>query len=167
MHLVRHALPEARGRAILRVVGVGNRWRSDDGVGLEVARLLREALPAVDVIEQEGEPADLIDTLTGPEAVWLVDAVSSGAEPGTVHRVDAGEQPLPAELFNASTHTMGLAEAVELARVLGRLPGRLVVFGVEGASFAAGEGLTPEVESAAGHVAAAIREEVERCTSVR
>jgi hydrogenase maturation protease len=41
---------------------------------------------------------------------------------------------------------MGLPEAVELARELGRLPGRLVVYGIEGENFEAGEGLTEAVQ---------------------
>ena len=168
VHLLRDAFPLARGRPILRIVGIGNRWRSDDAAGLEVVRLLRGTVaPDVEVVEQEGEPADLIDVLSGADRVWLVDAVSSGAAVGTVHRVDATDAELPAELFHASTHTLGLAEAVEIGRALGRLPERLVVFGIEGGSFAAGEGLTAEVESAAGQVAVEIREEVERCTNGR
>ena len=64
----------------------------------------------------------LMDAWEGAETVWLVDAVSSGAQAGAVHRVDASEEELPARLFRASTHHFGLAEAVELARALGRLP---------------------------------------------
>jgi hydrogenase maturation protease len=117
------------------------------------------------VLEREGEPAGLIDAWNGAEALWLVDAVSSGSPPGTVHRIDVAEQELPSDLFRASTHHLGLAEAVELARALGRLPERVVFYGIEGGSFDAGEGLTPAVEDAVGEVAAAIRKEVETCTS--
>jgi hydrogenase maturation protease len=147
------------------VIGIGNAWRRDDAAGLAVARLLVGTLPGVDVLEREGEPAGVIDAMDGADAVWLVDAVSSGSAPGTVHRLDAAEQELPAEMFRASTHHLGLGEAVELARALGRLPERTVFYGVEGASFEAGEGLSPEVERAVTQVAEAIREEVERCTS--
>ena len=95
------------------------------------------------MLEREGEPTALIDAWEGADALWLVDAVSSGAEPGTVHRLDASERALPPDLFRASTHHVGLAEAVELARALGRLPARTVVFGIEGGSFAVGEPLSP------------------------
>jgi hydrogenase maturation protease len=149
----------------LIVIGVGNPWRRDDAAGLMVARRLRGALPeGVEVLEREGEPTGLVDAWEGADALWLVDAVSSGAAPGTVHRLDASEHELPAELFRASTHHLGLAEAVELARALGRLPVRTIFYGIEGASFDAGEGLTPEVEAAAGEVAASVREEVTECT---
>jgi hydrogenase maturation protease len=147
------------------VIGVGNPWRRDDAAGLVVARRLRETLPTeVEVREKAGEPTALIDAFDGADVLWLVDAVSSGAEPGTVHRVDAAERPLPAELFRTSTHHFGLAEAVELARALGRLPRTAVVLGIEGASFEAGEGLSPPVEAAVERVAEQVRKEVAACT---
>jgi hydrogenase maturation protease len=143
----------------VRIVGVGNPWRSDDGAGLAVARALRGTIPGVEVLEREGEPAALIEAWDGADAAWVVDAVRSGAPPGTIHRFDAGEGPLPAELFGASTHHLGVADAVELARVLGRLPGRLVVVGIEGASFGAGDTLTPEVAAAVDRLVAILRRE--------
>jgi hydrogenase maturation protease len=82
-----------------------------------------------------------------------------------VHRLDAAAGPLPTELFAASTHHLGLADAVELARALGRLPERLVVVGIEGRSFDAGEGLSPDVEAAVGDAVATVRREVGPCTS--
>ena len=144
---------------------VGNRWRADDAVALEVAERLPAALPAgVEVAVHEGEPTALIGEWDGVDALWIVDAVSSGAEPGTVHRLDAGEKPVPTELFRGSTHHVSLAETVELARALGRLPARTVVVGIEGASFAVGESLTPAVEAAVDHAVELIAQEVLACT---
>jgi hydrogenase maturation protease len=129
-----------------------------------VARRLQGTLPAgVELSEREGEPTALIDAWEGAAALWLVDAVSSGAEAGTVHRLDASERELPAELFRGSTHHVGLAEAVELARALGRLPRQTVVYGVEGGSFEVGDELTPAVAAAVERVADAVREEVVEC----
>ena len=142
----------------LRVVGVGNDMRGDDAVGLVVARNLRELLPEADVIERSGEPADLLEALgDGVEAVVLVDAVSSGAPPGEVHRVDATEAALPFAA-SASTHGLGLAETIELGRALGRLPARLLVYGIEGRTFEVGAPLSPEVARAAVAVAAELRQ---------
>jgi hydrogenase maturation protease len=168
MHLVRDAFPDAGDRATLRVVGIGNAWRNDDRAGLAVARRLAGTLPeGVAVLEREGEPTSLMDSWEGAEAVWVVDAVSSGAEPGTVHRHDAGTQELPAQLFRTSTHHFGLAEAVELARAVGRLPEKVIVYGIEGANFETGETLSPKVEAAAARVAEAVRKEVAGSTSER
>ena len=169
MHLVRHPLPEAGGRAgVARVVCVGNRWRSDDAAGLEVGARLEGTLPAtVELVCHEGEPTALLATFEDADAVWLVDAVSSGREPGTVQRLDAAEKQLPAELFHTSTHHVGLAEAVELARVLGQLPRSAVVYGIEGASFEVGGELSPQVAAVIETVVNAVRDEVVTCTSER
>ena len=120
--------------------------------------------PDVELLEREGEPTALIDAWEGATVVWLVDAVSSGAEPGTLHRLDASEHELPTDLFRRSTHHVGVAEAVELARVLGRLPERTVVFGIEGGSFEIGDELTPAVAAAIELTADAVRTEVTACT---
>jgi hydrogenase maturation protease len=73
-----------------------------------------------------------------------------------VHRFDAGDEPVPAQAFRSSTHAIGIADTIELARALGRLPSRVLVYGVEGADFGTGHGLTPAVEAAVGRVVAAI-----------
>jgi len=149
---------------VLKLVGVGNRWRGDDGAGLEVASILARRAPAgVSVLEHEHEPVDLIEAFDGASTVWLIDAVRSGAAPGTLHRFDASERPLPAELFSVSTHHLGLADAVELARALKRLPGRVIVHGIEGGSFAAGGELTPAVAAATRTLADALEAEVAAC----
>jgi hydrogenase maturation protease len=120
---------------------------------------------AVELDRREGEPTAVLAAFEGADMVWLVDAVCSGVRPGTVHRLDATVQELPSEVFRTSTHHVGLAEAVELARALGRLPRSTVVYGIEGASFAVGDGLSPDVAAVIDSVAAAIREEVAACTS--
>jgi hydrogenase maturation protease len=165
---VRDALPEARGPAVLKVIGIGNAWRGDDAAGLAVAERLSGRLPdGVELLQREGEPTGLLDAWAGSDAIWLVDAVRSGAPPGRVYRLDAGDSALPAELFRGSTHHLGVPDAVELARALGQLPRTLVVFGIEGESFAAGHGLSPAVASAVERVAEHVREEVEECTRRR
>ena len=140
---------------------VGNRLRGDDAAGLEVARHLRGTLPAgVEITEREGEPTALIGGWEGVDALWVVDAVSSESETGMVHRLDASDRALPPDPFRASTHHVSLAETLELARTLGRLPAQTIVYGIEGGSFAVGEPLTPAVAAAAVAVANAIRDAV-------
>jgi hydrogenase maturation protease len=125
----------------LLAIGLGNELRGDDAAGLLVARAIRDRAGAgIEAAEHEGEPVALLDLWEGAELVVVADAVGgSGAAPGTVHRFDAGEGPLPALFGGPSTHALGLAETIELARALGRLPARLIVFGIEGERFGAGE----------------------------
>lgn len=142
------------------IIGVGNAMRGDDGVGPLVARRLAQVLPPeVSVAEESGEGTRLMESWVGEDAVFVVDAVSSGSEPGTIVRFDAIERVIPASYFRYSTHAFSLAEAVELSRALEMLPPRLVIFGIEGASFSPGEGLTPAVEQAAEEVVRRMAEE--------
>jgi len=144
------------------VIGVGNAMRGDDGVGLLVAAALEKRVPpGVSVVPCEQEPSRLIDAWAGAKTAIVVDAAASGAAPGTVNRFDASETPIPAGVFRSSTHAFGVGDAIELARVLGRLPGRVLVYGVEGAAFAPGEPLTPPVEAAVEQVAAAVLSDLE------
>lgn len=124
-----------------------------------MARSLKDEVDA-EVREHDGETATLLEWLEHSDAAWLVDAASSGAEPGTIHRFDAGSGPLPSIPSRLSTHGVGLADSIELARTMGCLPGKCVVFAVEGASFETGRGLSGTVRSAAREVAARIRAEL-------
>ncbi len=80
--------------------------------------------------------------------VILIDAVAVQGTPGKVYRIDANAMPLPAKLFSRSTHDFGVAAAIELARALGQLPSRVIVFGVEGQDFFDGAELSSPVEQA-------------------
>ena len=143
------------------VVGVGNDFRGDDGVGLEVVRLLRGVVePEVALHACEGEPVALIDAWSDCDKVVLVDAMRSGAPAGTIRKLAAERDPLPPELGRPSTHLLGVAEAVELARALGRLPREVVVYAIEGERFDAGTELSPPVAAAAQRVAASIEDEL-------
>jgi hydrogenase maturation protease len=148
------------------VVGVGNFYRGDDAVGLEVAERLRAQASGVEVVTCEREPWRLLDAWAGADLALIVDAVSSGAEPGTVHRFDATERAVPSSVFRGSTHAFGVGEVIALAQALGRLPGRLLVYGIEGEKFTAGEGLSPAVAAVVESVTSELLEEV-GCTSAR
>lgn len=142
------------------IIGIGNEYRSDDAVGPLIARRLA-AITGVRVVEED-EGTDLIADWTDAQTVILIDAVSSGTPPGTIHRLDAASAPLPVGFFRCSTHAFSVAEAVELSRVLGLLPPRLIFYGIQGKSFEAGHGLSPEVADAVDTVTKQIRGEIEQ-----
>ena len=130
------------------VIGVGNPDRGDDAAGLAVARRIRDAAPRdVTVTELDGDQLKLLDAWDGADEVYVVDAVCSGGQPGTAYRFD-GSGPLGARFRQRGTHTFSLAEVIELARALHRLPARLAGYGIEAATFAHGASLSPEVEAA-------------------
>jgi hydrogenase maturation protease len=136
-------------------------------VGPAVAERLRAA--GAPVLDCGDEPTRLLDLWDGLDAIVVVDAVRSGAPAGTVHRVDAGGGPLPRDLGLASTHAMGIADALELGRALGRAPRRVVVLGIEGVSYGMGEEMTPAVAAELDGLVVSVLRELEEvpCTSGR
>jgi hydrogenase maturation protease len=132
------------------IIGIGNEYRSDDAVGLVVARAIQaRRLPQVSILEATGEGTALFEVWKEADNVILIDAVTSQAPAGTIHQLDAQAGPISPSFFALSTHAFGVAEAIELARILGNLPARLIVYGIEGKHFVAGINLLPEVERAA------------------
>lgn len=139
------------------IIGVGNLYRSDDAVGILIARKLKDRVSGrIDVKEQSGEGTSLMEAWEGYDRVCVVDAVSSGGTAGSIHRIDASQKPIPAKFFSCSTHNFGVAEAIELARTLNQLPDHLQLYGIEGGNFQPGENLSAEVERAMASVEAEI-----------
>jgi hydrogenase maturation protease len=147
------------GAPRILVIGVGNLSRGDDGLGILAARrLARSAPPGVVVREASGEGTGLLAMWEGEERVVLLDAVRTGSPPGTVVRVDAVRERVPPDWCRCSSHLFGVGEAIELARVTGRLPGSLVVYGIEGERFGFGEPLSPAVEAALAELEQRVRD---------
>ena len=146
----------------LLVVGVGNPYRGDDGAGLVIARELEERKPDnVQIHQNFGEVAELIELIKSAKTVILIDAVSSGSEPGQVFRYDAAREELPADYFRCSTHNFSIPEGIELARALGQLPRKVIIYGIEGKDFSSGEGLSPEVEDSVQAVVDRVLNEIQ------
>ena len=145
------------------VIGIGNAYRSDDAVGLYVAGQVRShALKGVAVVEGIGDGFALVDAWSDSDRAFVIDCASSGAPPGTTFRFDALRETIPSDLFSGlSTHSISVNEAIELARVLNRLPKGLVVYGIEGENMSAGVELTSAVQDSARMVAASIVEEIQ------
>ncbi len=154
-------------KPVARIIAVGNALRGDDAAGVALGKVLRaRAIEGADVVDATGEGTELMDAWGDADFVVIVDACRSGSTPGAVLRLDARENEIPSALFHYSTHAFGVAEAVELSRVLGQLPTRLIIYGIEGACFAAGRPLSPEVESAVLEVADLIESDIYRLEGV-
>lgn len=154
----------AAGTPRVVVIGVGNAYRRDDGLGPAVLDRLAggDPLPGVRLVAETGETSRLIDAWCGADLAIVVDAVrAEPARPGRIHRFTVpGRAPDGRQDGAASSHGLGLGEAVELAGLLDRLPARLVFFAVEVAEVGFGAGLSARVSAAAGEVAARIRGEL-------
>jgi hydrogenase maturation protease len=145
------------------LVGLGNPDRGDDGVGQIVARKLAANLPAgVAVAESGADMTSLIAAWEGFDAVICIDAAAPLTAPGRIHRYDLATTELLHDVVHVSSHGLGLADTVALARVLNAAPRDIIVYAVEGTSFAIGATMTPEVSMAVAEVVDHIADEVER-----
>jgi len=140
----------------LLVIGVGNRDRGDDGVGPVVCDLVEQlSLPYVDTIVFEGSVLDLPLRWSTTNRVVIVDAAEPTGEPGRITTTDGLAERLTTP-STVSTHTIDVGAAIEMARVLDRLPVELSIIGIEGAEFGFGAPLSSAVERSAHRVAADI-----------
>jgi hydrogenase maturation protease len=144
------------------VIGVGNPFRRDDGVGHRVVEALAREVAATapppmapgsgrlhgaQLSVTDGEPARLIELWRGAEVAVVVDAVVTGSLPGRLKVWDAATQALP-NRSTTSSHASGVGEACALGAALDALPGRLLVVGIEAADTDDGTDLSPPVERA-------------------
>ena len=95
--------------------------------------------------------------LVGGHGAVVVDAVRTGAPPGTLLVSPAAAMPEVTDAA-ASTHGLGVRDTLALARALGRLPARAYVVGVEAEQTRLGEGLSAPVRAAVPLAASAVLE---------
>lgn len=148
----------------IRIIGLGNELRGDDAVGLMAARRIRQEVgDRAEVIEAEMAGVGLIDLMQGARVAILIDAARSGQSPGTIHRLDASAGPIALLMFPHSSHALGISEALELARALGVLPPRVIVYGIEAGNMEAGKVLSSPVAKALDEVVERVLQECEAC----
>jgi len=129
------------------VIGIGNPERGDDGAGREVARRLAAWSDCgFETYECGGEATSLMDAWAGASEVVLVDACRGAGTRGSVHSFGPEDALRLTRLRHASTHSLGVAAAIGLARALGSLPKRLVIHAIEAGATGDGAGLSPEVD---------------------
>lgn len=124
------------------VVGFGNAFRRDDGAGHAVV----ERLGDDDAIAARDGAVEMVERMSGYDRVVLVDAVRSGAAPGTIHRFEDG-RCFP-RAWGGSSHSIGLVEVLELAKALHTLPAAATVVGIEADDTGEGVGLSQAVDAA-------------------
>jgi len=133
------------------IVGVGNPILSDDGVGIHIARRLREkGIPGVDVEELPASGLELLDMVLGYDRVVIIDAiVTEGGTPGQFYIME--EDDFERTVHGASPHGINIATALALGRQLvnDRMPTETQFIAIEAADIVnVSESMTPAVAAA-------------------
>jgi hydrogenase maturation protease len=135
----------------VKIIGIGSPF-GDDRLGWMAAQVLQSSVGTqsaagqIEITALDRPGAALISEWNGADAVILIDAVRSGATPGTLHclapdRLDTG-------ITVTSSHGLGIAAALELAQTLDELPDKLCLCGIEIDPSHTGENLSPSVQAA-------------------
>lgn len=148
------------------VVGVGNSWRHDDGIGPHVINILnQQSFEAADLLDGGIDGMALLDKLAPYDYAIVIDAVNMGADPGTINAFSAQEAKL---ITNdaLSTHGFGLAELITLMTEL-EIKTQIKIIGVQPFDIEFGEGLSPEIEAQTDKIITLIKEEIACVTQSR
>jgi hydrogenase maturation protease len=148
------------------VIALGNASRGDDGAGPAVADLLKANPTVADLVREPRDAMGMVAAWQGMTMAVVVDAAQSGSAPGTVHRVEHADGIVPKDAGRTSSHGLGLAEALALGAALDRLPDRMVVYGIEAASFDPEAALTPDVAASVPVVAARVVADLETAENI-
>lgn len=116
-----------------RIIGLGSPF-GDDRVGWRVIELLQGRLPAeISLVSLDRPGAALINWMQGVDNLVLIDALRSGAAPGSI--VALTPDDLETRSCRLTSHQLALSETVELAARLGHLPEQTRIYGIELDSF--------------------------------
>ncbi|NOY54120.1 MAG: hydrogenase maturation protease [Deltaproteobacteria bacterium] len=143
----------------IAVVGIGNLLLTDDGIGIHALRELeaRYRFPGhVDLLDGGTMGLDLLPFLEGKDRILFLDAVSFGKAPGTIGELNNGEIP---GFFatKLSVHQIALPDLLGAGRLLGTLPERMCLIGIEPESIESGYGLSPTLgEQLEGYLTAVL-----------
>ena len=168
LHLLLNQLVAESGIAPrVAIVGIGNHLRSDDAVGILIARALSQCACAMDtdhilICEAGHAPENITGELRNfaPNLVLLIDAAEMGKKSGTVEWI-------PEECIDgmsASTHSLPLS-MLALYLTL-ELNCKVVLLGIQVGSNEVGEIVSAEVLQAVDEVVTTLDEAIRTCMSV-
>jgi len=147
------------------VIGLGNRFRHDDGIGPVIAELVgTHRMPGVTAVcVGDTDPTRLMEAWAGAGLAVVVDAARCRPpHPGRIHRLLPGS----AVTGTASTHHFSVPDTLRLSAALGTSPGRLVVLAVEAGDLSPGIGLSPRVAEAVPRLLARVLAEIRSAPGV-
>lgn len=150
----------------LAIVGIGNPYRGDDGAGWAAIDELEKKIEGkIPLFKVRGEITELMDLMANYWTLYVVDACRMEGPIGSWKRIDGHLEPLPQEDPQTSTHGLSLKEAIELAKTLGQLPSKLIIYAVNADQYSMSHALSPPVAEAIEGLAQNIlkEEDIQAC----
>lgn len=131
------------------VLGLGNLIRSDDGVGIHAIHQLfrdRRIPESVELLDGGTLGLQLLPAIQDVTHLLVIDAINTGATPGTIVRFDISEiEPLPG---TPSVHQIGFSDVLAALRLLEKFPEQMILVGIQPEETGWGERLSGTVQAA-------------------
>jgi len=134
----------------IKIIAIGNTLCGDDGIGYSVLQDLRErsSFPGIPLINCGVDVLSLIDHFSDTEHVIIIDAVKMGAQPGTIKVFETSDVEFTVLSNLFSLHGINLANVLELAEIIGAVPDKITIIGIEPEQIHVGKGLSSTVANA-------------------
>ncbi len=126
------------------LIGVGNEFRGDDYVGMEICKRLKGKIPKVNIIESGASPENFTGKLRRikPSHIIIIDAADMSEQPGTIRIVDSSN----IDGLAISTHRIPLSLFINYLKR--NMDVSIALIGIQPKSTGFGEPLSPELEKA-------------------
>jgi hydrogenase maturation protease len=154
----------------LVIVGVGNRIRGDDGIGPTVIERLKggQAGDAEEIhLVDAGTTGFLaLEAMSGAQRAIVVDAVQTGASPGTIREYRCVDGNFETEIPEMTMHDVSFTEAMVAGRAVYDLPDDILILGVEPADISIGDELSEPAEQAAAELVELLTERRDELSTI-
>jgi hydrogenase maturation protease len=112
------------------ILGIGNLILSDDGVGIQVARLIHQRRPDLEVIETSEAGLALLDIIVDNDRLIIIDSIQvEHGQPGELFEVEFKSPQT--QLSSSLSHGVDLSAAFEVGKGLGyQMPGSVRIYGI-------------------------------------
>jgi hydrogenase maturation protease len=148
---------------MLKVIGLGNSLRGDDGIGSEVIKkLLTETNKAnFELYDAGSDPFSILEQLLQSDPVLVIDSARMGLKPGNIRRISAKKSGFIESEFGLSLHGFNLADVWKMAQSMG-VKNDLIIIGIEPEKIEFNTGLSPAVKKCIPIVVKMVEEEAEK-----
>lgn len=147
------------------VLGIGNVLLGDEGIGIVTLAHLANSPnlpPGLELIDAGTPSFALLPRLTLAWGLVVIDAAHFDAPPGSVRLLEGEAMDEHLRASRRSAHEVGMADLLDMARLLEALPPRRALIGIRIAQWAWGEGVQPALLPAVPRAARMVGEVVAR-----
>jgi len=136
----------------------------DEGIGVHVARALREAVEVdradIDIIDGGTSP-DVFLLVEGVRKLIIIDAVKGGGNPGLIYRFHPDDIMSEGKYSIISAHQIGLLDSLHMLEYSGFKPDSIVIIGVEPKEIDWGLGLSTELNEKLPEIVKMVTDELD------